>query len=364
MSTSGGSGREKPSTDHSQLGPTAEVIRQHHASTQRPVVLRFEAEGDARFSSSLLQQLTDARIPFSAQVHHYEGETHANSTAAKERLSGFGEHVTQRFGMDVTRKTGTVKATSPDFTFIRNLVGTDEATKTTSNTKFKDVQNLHRDAMRQRRNSISEGGELIVGGSGAPFIKRDKDNKSKIESTDNLQLGSFGSTTLGMQSSGSLQDKVGVMKDDGRTLSGGRGEKVTHSMRFKKPVSTPQQPEPATSSPKKPFPVITPSAEKAPAKQAVPTQPTSPGLQPPVPTTPSGGSSSGKSWADIVGSQPKQEAVQPVKSTQSATTSRPSSTTSSGTRVSSGGPMPPVQTQSKRPSTGGNGKGGKGGKYF
>lgn len=197
----------------------------------RPLALRFEAEGDARFASAVLSGLEKEGIGYRAQVHHFEEEDHDNALAAKGRLAPFGKNVTQRFGVDVTRKGS--NSQSQDAIFIRNLVGTDEETQTESHTSFQKVGGLHRDAMRQRRNSLTGGGELMIGGSGFPFVDH------QTGDTDHLGLKEF-APKVGLKHKASHEDTVGVMKDDGRTLTVSGQRKTTYMHRFE-PVQVPER---------------------------------------------------------------------------------------------------------------------------
>lgn len=221
-------------------GDLFDLIQQRYESTRQPVNIRWEAAGDARHPATLLSSLIDSNVQFNAQIHHYEPEDHENSRKAQENLGRIrsrmekretGSTLTQSFDQDVTR--GSTNSRSQDFILIRNLVGTDEDTKSTSNTNYGVVQGLHRDAMRQRRNSLTGGGEMIVGGSGYPFVDRERNND------DNLGLTTFGPGTLHMPYKESFVDTVGVMKDDGRTLGGREGQrKTTHMHRFGPPAVT------------------------------------------------------------------------------------------------------------------------------
>lgn len=228
---------------HQQESPVNQVIdliNQRHQQTGEPVSLRWEAEGDARHSAMVLSELQKRNIPFRAQIHHFEDEGHTNVEKAQENLQSVfanldqnGSTVEMRTGQDVTR--GGSGSKSQDFIFIRNLVGTDEDTKTSSDTRFRPVLNMHRDAMRQRRNSLTFGGEMLVGGSGFPFVEHQSGNH------DFMDLSSF-APVVGMHKQGELSDQAGVMKDDGKTLTGlGGTKKTTYYHRFA-PIPDPRRP--------------------------------------------------------------------------------------------------------------------------
>lgn len=224
-------GEKKAQARERRLGDTVELLRERHSETGTALSLRFEAEGDARFAADVLGALRRDKIPFHAQVHHFEDEGHPNVETAKQRLATFGDTVEQKFGMDLARKaTGSA---SQDFIFTRNLALTDSS-KTKSAIDFKGTKDVHLEGIRQRRGSLSQGGELVMGGSGFPFVARDRDDKSKISDPDLMNL-TGNAKGQGLTPVGSYVDRTGVMKNVGTSLEGAQGQrKETVMHRFKK----------------------------------------------------------------------------------------------------------------------------------
>ncbi len=224
-------GQKKAQARERRLGETVELLRERHAETGAALSLRFEAEGDARFAADVLGALRQEKIPFHAQVHHFEDEGHANVETAKKRLAAFGDDVEQKFGMNLARMaTGSA---SQDFIFTRNLALTDSG-KTKSTIDFKGTKTVHVEGIRQRSGSLSQGGELVMGGSGFPFVARNPEDKSQISDPDLMNL-TGNAKHLGLAPMGSYLDRTGVMKNVGSSLEGSQGQrKETVMHRFKK----------------------------------------------------------------------------------------------------------------------------------
>ena len=230
--------REQHADRMERVGHAVELIRERSEQNQgQPVNLRWQAAGDARHPAELLRALAEENIPFDAQINHYEGENEKVTRAAMSNLANlkkqFPDNIHQQYGQDVQREhveTDDDESSKRDFIFIRNMMATNKDRE--SNPDYKTARALHERGMLRRQNSLKDMGELLVGGSGAPFIRRNPDDMSEVVDTDALRLRVF-ARKQGFPYKESFEDDIGVMKNDSRTIGDG---KKTFVHRFGKRV--------------------------------------------------------------------------------------------------------------------------------
>ncbi len=160
-----------------------------------PIQLRWEGAGDASHAASVLGALkfrkypkSDTRIKYHATINIYESEdsTIYSSAEGQLQLIHWGATDDQTWeltgSVDVTRDQGTFSQNSAHVMFVRNIMPTNDSNESlTSNSET--LLNIHKGALRGRSGSISKGGVLRLGASGAPSLfstTRSKRNKMPV----------------------------------------------------------------------------------------------------------------------------------------------------------------------------------------
>lgn len=227
----------------------AEKIISYYENTlkkERPVVVRWEGAGDCRHPYRVLQSLLDAKVNFRAQVHCYEPHTDALFESGKQRLGIIRSKirnlancsVVMRSEQDVTRDESKYRDQKADIMFVRNIMPTSNDDLDQSNTQERQaLKGIHQKALRNRRNSIREGGQLNIGMSGAPGLvsatgkeRYQSEAEDLFNSYDALADTAKESKFSAWTGAGDLPDfdRGIVMKNDGTSL----GVKNTYYMTF------------------------------------------------------------------------------------------------------------------------------------
>ncbi len=146
-----------------------------------PIQLRWEAAGDAQHAIDLLSELQtktlrkNEAIAYHATINLYEKDTSPIYKKAKEGLEAIhagcfdDQTFTLTAGSDVTRANGALGQNKAHIMFVRNvmIVGANNSSETHNS---EGLLTLHKNAVRNRSGSISNGGALRLGMSGSPGL--------------------------------------------------------------------------------------------------------------------------------------------------------------------------------------------------
>lgn len=171
-----------------------------------PLQLRWEGSGDSIHAYNLLKALQSEHysgadshiaIRYNAFVNIYESFENANAQNAWQymvsihaELELFNHAATGQicdrffnraaeqsciltYNADVTRASNALMQSPAHIMFVRNLMLTDDTFEESKTAAKDDLLNLHTAAVRQRARSLVGGGELRLGMSGAPGLKKE-----------------------------------------------------------------------------------------------------------------------------------------------------------------------------------------------
>lgn len=220
-----------------------------------PIQLRWEGAGDSVHAAKLLGSLknrtypgTSTLIKYHAVINIYESETsHIYGTALSVLNSSLRTWVinnSQTYEVhanaDVTRGSGTLNQPKAHVIFVRNIMPTNDSEESLTNAG--DVlMGIHQGALRNRSNSIEDGGSLRLGMSGAPGLASASHNQRVNMPVKNFFKGAkslvgtadeSGLKVEGLPTRTGLDDydEGGVMKNNGVDL----GIKKTFYLTFVK----------------------------------------------------------------------------------------------------------------------------------
>lgn len=227
----------------------------HDLGEQTPVVLRWEGAGNSTHVSDILEYIcqktyknSQTIIKYDAYVNLYES---VNSNVGKDASNTlqpyhwleYGQSVTLTYDVNLMRASHAFKQPTAHVMFVRNIMTTD-ATKTESQTRdTSGLQTLHTTALRNRANSLTTGGSLRLGMSGAPGIRDASGSDRRTMPVNQLFQGFdalVGSAEQGgLQLSGTGQRLAGTDAESGSIMVNKGANKTgeTYYLTFQRPVA-------------------------------------------------------------------------------------------------------------------------------
>lgn len=228
--------------------------RANQLGATTPIQLRWEGAGDCVHVRKVLIGIqnrtysgTTTPIQYFATVNIYESDEHPIYAKAEENLAltAINAHDGQGcklwYDADVTRNSRLAVAQPlAHIMFVRNIMLTNDANESLTQASG-DLLNLHKLAVRQRANSLTDDGQLGIGMSGAPGLKSMSPKERRFSEIQTVFNG-FGelqqaATESGLSLIGGANrpakddaDKGIVMKNDGSSL----GKKTTYYMTYMK----------------------------------------------------------------------------------------------------------------------------------